>query len=211
MADCKKLIPTIIKWEAGVTGEGLTNEQLFEKARKTGYGNDPVDPGGPTMVGITLETYKAYCKAKKKPMPTIQDLKSISYAEWFDIFKTRFWDKMRADEINSQSIANLCVNTVWGSGAGYIKTIQGVVGVKGDGIVGPITLKAINENPHPADLFQRLWNRRKKFFEDIVARSVADYERKIGRKATERELLKYTKKRFLKGWLNRLNDFKYTD
>ena len=46
---------------------------------------------------------------------------------------------------------------------------------------------------------------------DIVARSVADYERKIGREATERELLKYTKKRFLKGWLNRLNDFKYED
>ena len=211
MADCTKLIPIIIKWEAGVTGEGLTNEELFEKARKKGYANDPADPGGPTMVGITLETFKAYRKSMKKPLPTVNDLKNISFAEWFAIYKTRFWDKMRADEIKNQSIANLCVNTVWGSGPGYIKTIQSVVGVKGDGIVGPITLKAINENPHPADLFQRLWNRRKKFFTDIVARSVADYERKIGREATERELLKYTKKRFLKGWLNRLNDFKYED
>lgn len=211
MADCNRLIPIIIKWEAGVTGEGLTNEQLFEKARKKGYGNDPVDTGGPTMVGITLETFKAYCKAKKKPEPTILDLKNISYAEWFDIFKTRFWDKIKADQIKSQSIANLCVNCIWGSGAGYIKTIQTVAGVKGDGIVGPITLKAINENPHPADLFQRMWNRRKQFFLDIVARSVADYERKLGRKSTHLEQLKHTKKRFLAGWLNRLNDFKYED
>jgi lysozyme family protein len=122
-----------------------------------------------------------------------------------------FWDKMQADRIENQSIANLCVNTIWGSGAGYIKTIQKVVGVNPDGIVGPITLKAINENPHPDYLFKRLWERRKKFFEDIVTRDVTAYERKLGRKATERELLKYTKKRFLKGWLNRLNDFQFEE
>lgn len=211
MANCEKLIPIIIKWETGVTGEGLTNEQLFEKAREKGYGNDPVDSGGHTIVGIILDTYKAYRKAMKKPVPTVEDLKRMTYEEWHDIFKKMFWDKMRADEIDNQSIANLCVNTIWGSGAGYIKTIQGVVGVKGDGVVGPITLKAINENPHPDYLFKRLWERRKKFFEDIVARDVAAYERKLGRKATERELLKHTKKRFLKGWLNRLNDFHYED
>lgn len=211
MAKVEKLVPIIIKWEAGVTGEGLTNEEMFDRATLTGYGNDPVDSGGATMIGVTLDTYKAYRKKKKKSVPTIKDLIAITYEEWLDILKTMFWDKMRADEINNQSIANLCVNTVWGSGAGYIKTIQGVVGVKCDGVVGPITIKAINENPHPDDLFKRLWNRRKKFFEDIVARDVAAYERKLGRKATERELLKYTKKRFLKGWLNRLNDFKYEE
>ena len=36
--------------------------------------------------------------------------------------------------------------------------------------------------------------------------AVAEYEKKIGRKATERELLKYTKKRFASGWMNRLFD-----
>lgn len=209
MAQVDKLIPTIIKWEAGVTGEGLTNEELFEKAREKGYANDPVDAGGATMIGVTLATYTAYRKRMKKPMPKVKDLKAITYEEWRDILKTMFWDKMKADDIAKQSIANLCVNTVWGSGAGYIKTIQGVLGVKQDGIVGNITLGKINGwNPQSA-LFDRLWARRKKFFEDIVARSVADYERKVGRKATEQELLRHTYKRFLKGWLNRLNDFKF--
>lgn len=216
MANIEKLVPIIIKWEAGVDplkeeNIGLTAEELFEKARPKGYGNDPVDSGGATMVGVTLATFKAYRKIKKKNTPSVKDLKAISYEEWIDILKSMFWDKMQADKINNQSIANLCVNTVWGSGAGYIKHIQGVLGVRQDGIVGPVTLGKINGwNPQSA-LFDKLWARRKKFFEDVVARSVADYERKVGRKATQTELYQYTKKKFLKGWLNRLNDFKFNE
>ena len=216
MANIEKLVPIIIKWEAGVDplkeeNIGLTAEELFEKARPKGYGNDPVDSGVATMVGVTLATFKAYRKIKKKNTPSVKDLKAISYEEWIDILKSMFWDKMQADKINNQSIANLCVNTVWGSGAGYIKHIQGVLGVRQDGIVGPVTLGKINGwNPQSA-LFDKLWARRKKFFEDVVARSVADYERKVGRKATQTELYQYTKKKFLKGWLNRLNDFKFNE
>lgn len=209
MADCRKLVPTIIRWEAGVTTTGLSNEEMFERAKRTGFANDPIDNGGATMIGITLDTFKSYRKKIGKKTPSVQDLKNITYEEWYDILKTMFWDKMKADQIDNQSIANLCVNTVWGSGAGYIKTIQGVLGVKADGIVGNITLGAINGYKPQKDLFQKLWKRREKFFYDIVARSVAAYEKKIGREATEVEKLRHTQKKFLKGWLNRLNSFKY--
>lgn len=103
MANVDKLIPTIIKWEAGVTGEGLTNEQLFEKAKVKGFANDPVDAGGATMIGITIGTYTTYRKAHHRPAPSVHDLKAISFAEWRDILKTMYWDKMKADDIN-----NLC-------------------------------------------------------------------------------------------------------
>lgn len=209
MADINKLIPIIIKWESGVTGSDLTNEELFQKARIKGFANDPADSGGATMVGITIKTFRKYRKMMHKPSPTVEELKNITYGEWSRILKVLFWDKMKADEIGNQSIANLCVNSVWGSGAGYIRTIQSVLGVKADGIVGPVTLGKINcWNPQSA-LFDKLWSRRKKFFEDIVAHSVSEYELKIGRKATESEKLINTKKRFLKGWMNRLNDFQY--
>ena len=209
MATVDKLIPTIIKWEAGTVGEGLTNETLFEKARRKGFANDPADTGGATMVGVTLDTFKAYRKRNGKRPPTVAELKNITYAEWRDILKTMYWDKMQADRIENQSIANHCVNSVWGSGAGYIKKIQEVCGVYPDGVVGDETLKSINENPHPDWLFRRLWDRRKKYFEDIVERSVKDYEKKLGRPATETEKMKYTKMRFIKGWMNRLNDFTF--
>lgn len=188
MAKVELLLPIILKWEGG-------------------FVNDPADSGGATNKGVTLNTYKAYCKANKLRTPTVKDLKAISDETVLAILKQFFWDKMQADHIDNQSIANLCVNTLWGSGTGYIKTIQGVLGVKQDGIVGAITLSKINGWDSQKDLFDSLWKRRKKFFEDIVASSVKSYERKIGRKATERELLRHTKKRFLKGWMNRLNDF----
>lgn len=211
MAKIEKLVKTIIKWEAGVNiVEGESNEDMFERARVKGYANDPVDSGGPTMVGITLDTYKAYSRKNGLPVPGIMDLKRISYFEWLDILKTMFWDKMKADDIKSQSIANLCVNTVWGSGPGYIKTIQKTAGCNPDGIVGPKTLECINSQD-PRVLFNKLWNRRKKFFDDIVKADVKRYEAKIGRPATEYEKKRYTKYRFINGWMNRLNDFQFTD
>lgn len=191
MAKVELLLPKILKWEGG-------------------FVNDPADSGGATNKGVTIATYKAYRKAHGMKPPTVADLKKITDAEVLAILKEFFWDKMRADEINNQSIAELCVQGIWGSGTSYIKVMQGVIGVKQDGSVGPVTLAAIN-SANQETLFKRLWERRKKFFEDIVANSVSAYERKIGRKATERELLKYTKKRFLRGWLNRLNDFQFSE
>ena len=163
------------------------------------------------MCGITIGAYKRYRQIKKKPVPTVNDLKNITLTEWLDILRTFYWDKMKADGINNQSIANLCVDNVWGSGTGYIKTIQGVLKVQQDGIVGPVTLAKLNGWKPQSDIFNRLWHRRRKFFIDIVDSSVEAYERKIGRKATESELMRYTKKRFLKGWLNRLNDFQFEE
>lgn len=211
MAKVEKLVKTVIKWEAGVKQiEGESNEDMFERARVNGYVNDPVDSGGPTMVGVTLDTYKAYSRKKGLPEPGILDLKRISYWEWLDILKTMFWDKVKADDIKSQSIANLCVNTVWGTGPSYIKVIQKTAGAYPDGIVGPKTLEAINSQD-PRVLFNKLWNRRKKFFDDIVKADVKRYEAKIGRPATEYEKKRYTKYRFINGWMNRLNDFQFED
>lgn len=191
MADILKLYPIIKKWEGG-------------------FVNDPADAGGATNRGVTLNTYKNYCKLKKKPVPTVNDLRNITEETVIDILRVYYWNPCKADEIKNQSIANLVVNSVWGSGLGYIKKVQEVAGVKPDGIVGAKTLAAIN-GADQRTLFSKLWNRRKKFFEDITANSIAAYEKKIGRKATETELMKHTNKRFLKGWLNRLNDFKFSE
>ena len=84
---------------------------------------------------------------------------------------------------------------------------QRLLGVVDDGIVGDKTLSAVNF-ADPDQLFDAIFKARVKFFNDITESSIKKYEKKIGRKATESELMKYTNKRFLKGWLNRLNDIK---
>ena len=67
----------------------------------------------------------------------------------------------------------------------------------------------IAENPQK--VFNDIFEIRKKFFNDIVTSSIVNYEKKLGRKATEKEIMKNTQKRFLNGWLNRLNDFKFKE
>lgn len=77
------------------------------------------------------------------------------------------------------------------------------MGVAVDGIVGAKTLAAVNA-ADPDVLFDRIYQARETFLRDITNQSIASYEKKINRKATNAELMKYTKKRFIKGWLNRL-------
>lgn len=188
MASIDKLIPFILKWEGG-------------------FVNDPTDRGGATNKGVTLATYEAYFKRKGYPRPTVEQLKNIPDAHWREIVKTMYWDKWHADDINSQKVANILVDWVWASGIHGIKKPQALLGVKADGIVGDKTLSAVNF-ADPEELFTAIYQERVKFINAIVARSVAAYEKKIGRKATEKELLKYTQKRFENGWLNRLLDIK---
>ena len=167
MADYKKLIPTVLKWEGG-------------------FANHPSDPGGATNSGVTLSTFRSvYGKDK-----TVQDLKNMTMEQWEYIFKTRFWDRWKADDIDNQAIANLLVEWLWASGVYGIKYPQEVLRVKTDGIVGLKTLAAINYYPNKKELFDKLWNRRKKHFEDIVRNRPQS-------------------KVFLKGWLRRLSDFKW--
>ena len=188
MASIDKLIPFILKWEGG-------------------FVNDPTDRGGATNKGVTIATYEAYCRQKGLPRPTVEQLKNIPDAHWRDIIKTMFWDKWHADDIHSQKVANILVDWVWLSGVHGIKKPQALLGVKADGIVGNKTLSAVNF-ADPEELFAALYMERVKFINAIVARSVAAYEKKIGRPATEKELLKHTQKRFAKGWLNRLAEIK---
>lgn len=165
MADFIKMIPYICHFEAGVPVSYLngTAESIFAQARKTGFANDPDDKGGYTMVGVTLETYKAYCRKKGYPVPTPQRLRDIPFAQWVEILKGMFWDKMKADRIKSQGIANMCVDWLWISGTGRVKNIQKILGVKQDGIVGDNTIAAIN-SANTRELFTKLYNAREKFY-----------------------------------------------
>ena len=157
-----------------------------------GFVNHPNDKGGATNKGITIGTFRHYRKLKGLPQPSVEELKNISNEEWMDILKTLYWDKWTADQINNQSIANFLVDWVWASGVYGIKYPQQVLGVASDGIVGIRTLTAVNEYPNQRELFQKLWDRRKQHFESIVQR---DPSQKV----------------FLKGWMNRLNDYKFEE
>ena len=189
MARVESIVPFILKWETGTTGIGLTNEQLFEKAKLKGFANDPDDLGGATMCGVTLATFTDYCRRKGYPRPTIVRLKAIKYKEWLEILKTMFWDKWKADQINDESVALILVDWVWGSGKYGITIPQKAIGVTADGIVGPKTIAAVNAKD-PKQLF------------DLIRKERLAYIERICRSRP-------TNLKYKRGWLNRLNDIKF--
>lgn len=173
MAKVELLAPLIFKWEGG-------------------WSDHPSDKGGKTNMGITLATWKS-CGYDKNGDFVVdeKDLKLATKEDVVNILRKYYWNRWQADLINNQSVANLLVGWVWGSGIHGIKIPQRILGVVVDGLVGAKTIAAVN-SANQKELFQKLWNAKKKFFEDIC---VANPSQKV----------------FLKGWLNRLNDYKYSE
>ena len=173
MANVDKLVPHILKWE----GE---------------YVNDPDDLGGATNMGVTLTTYKAYCRRKGYPVPTQERLENLSKEEFTEILKTMYWDACKADNIESQSVANSIVDWAWNSGTSTaVKEVQRTLGVAADGIIGNITLAAINSHS-PLPLFGKIKQARIAYIERICAARPANLK-------------------FYKGWMNRINDIYFDD
>lgn len=173
MANVKFLLPFILKWEGG-------------------FVNDPLDKGGATNKGVTIATWKrcGYDKDGDGDID-VNDLKLLTEADVLNrVLKPHYWDRWQADRINSQAVANILVDWVWGSGVHGIKLPQRLLGLKDDGIVGPLTLAAVN-NADPRKLFEDIKKEREAFLYRIVERDPSQ-------------------KRFIKGWLNRLNSINYS-
>ena len=173
MADFEKMIPFILHFAAGVYGKNgyqleLPLEEQFIIAKRTGWSDDRDDPGGATMIDVTLSTYSHYRISKGLKYPTKDDLRNICFEEWKTILKTMYWDKWQGDYIENQGIANLLVDWIWASGYGVVKKAQKIIGVKNDGMVGIKTLSAIN-NVDSNELFKTLFAARKEYYRKCSA------------------------------------------
>lgn len=143
MAEYKKLVPFVLKWEGG-------------------FVNDKNDLGGCTNKGVTLATFQSYYGKGK----TATDLKNITDEQWNTIFKKGFWDKWKADDITDQNVANILVDWYWCSGNYGIKIPQRVLGVTVDGVIGSKSIAAVNAKDGKA-LFKQLKQERLDFIDRI--------------------------------------------
>ena len=184
MGNVEKYAKWVLKWEGG-------------------YVNDPNDAGGETNKGITIATWKSAgydCSQKIAQVTTksgkvyenvTKSLYEMTDEQFTKILKTKYWDYWKADKIVSQSVAEMLVQWMWGSGIVGVKEAQKVLGVVPNGVVCCKTLEAVNGR-NSKELWDTLKKAREQFFRDLVVKRPAN-------------------KKFLQGWLNRLNDMKFEE
>lgn len=110
----------------------------FEKAleivlsHEGGYVNDPKDPGGETNFGIS-----------KRAHPDL-DIKRLTRDQAAAIYRRDYWDRCRCGSFDT-AVAIIVFDTAVNMGRAFaITTLQHVVGVSPDGIVGNQTIQAVN-------------------------------------------------------------------
>lgn len=149
------------------------------------YVDNPADPGGATMKGITLDNYRIF---KKNSHLTANDLKNISDADVHDIYLSNFWNPARCSDLPSgidYCVFDFAINAGVGRS---IKTIQKCVGADIDGVLGSITIGLIGQ-ADPVMLINQFSNEKEAYYQNIVAN-------KPGLSV------------FLKGWFNRIDQVK---
>jgi len=98
------------------------------------FTSDPNDRGGDTKFGISQRAY-----------PEL-DIKSLTEKAAKEIYKRDYWDKVKADQINSQQVAENIFDTAVNMGVRTASLMaQEVLDIKpADGIIGPQSLEHIN-------------------------------------------------------------------
>lgn len=97
-------------------------------AHEGGYTNHPSDPGGPTNFGITLADYRKSIK----PDATAADVRSMSVDQAKAVYRKRYWDAQRCDELPAgvdYSIFDYGVNSGIGRSG---KVLRRVIGLPDD-------------------------------------------------------------------------------
>jgi len=98
-----------------------------------GYVFHPKDPGGETNFGISKRSY-----------PTL-DIKNLTIKDAVAIYKKDFWDALQIDALPF-SLRLVVFDAAVNQGPGAaIGMLQGILGVKVDGVLGPVTLSKLNQ------------------------------------------------------------------
>jgi len=159
----------------------------FEKALKRilkhegGYVNDPLDSGGMTNLGVTKRVWEEFVG---HPVSEA-DMRALTPEIIAPMYKMKYWNSSYC-EVLPKGLDYVVFDFAVNAGTGRsVKTLQQAIGCVADGVIGPKTMAAIND-AEPKDLIAKS-DARADFYQGIVAR-------------------KPDQARFIKGWLNRVED-----
>jgi len=112
-------------------------------ASEGGWSEHPSDPGGATMKGITLGTFKQWRGTRHL---TKLDLQQISDVEVRAIYRVRYWNEVEGDLLPhgiDHFVMDMGVNAGTRRSAIFLQRAAGMDIAQQDGAIGPRTLAAV--------------------------------------------------------------------
>lgn len=129
-----------------------------------GLSDNPKDPGGRTMKGVTQKTYDAY---RSNHGLVSRDVVLISDAELADIYRNDYWNKVAGDKLPvglGLAVFDFAVN----SGPGRaVDELQALLSITADGILGNQTLDAVLKTESAEALIEDYSTARLKFLKSL--------------------------------------------
>lgn len=122
---------------------------LLEAEGGSKYTNHPMDRGGPTKWGVTIQRLRLW---RRDNNLTSGDVKALEKDEAIKIYKADYWDANNCDKIEYQIVAkclfNIGVNMGPKTGAKLLQKACNIQGgsLKVDGDIGSKTLSEIKEH-----------------------------------------------------------------
>lgn len=148
------------------------------------YTNNPVDMGGPTKYGITLATLARFRRRKVTP----EEVEALTEQEARAVYRELYINLPNFNKITNEPLAELLIDSGVQHGAERAtRWLQEVLGVKQDGVLGPITQGEAN-TADPAGLYRQILAIRCRFYGRIIERN-------------------HSQATFAAGWANRLAEF----
>ncbi|UVK37628.1 hypothetical protein LHFGNBLO_004691 [Mesorhizobium sp. AR10] len=108
-----------------------------------GWSDNPADPGGATMKGVTLANFRRYVKANAAKA----ELRKITDEQVATVYRRFYWDAVAGAELPDgvdYAVFDFAVNSGPGRAAKYL---QAAIGAVQDGRIGPATLQAARARP----------------------------------------------------------------
>ena len=127
-----------------------------------GYVDHPKDPGGATNLGCTKKVWEEWVGHEV----TKDDIKALTIADVSPLYKQRYWDKCRGDDLPRGvdfAVFDLAINSGVGRAS---KLLQRAVGVAADGAIGPATLAAVAD-ANPRELATKICELRLAFLQAL--------------------------------------------
>lgn len=115
-----------------------------------GFVNHPRDPGGATNRGVTQRVYDAW---RDRNGVERRSVRFLTGPEHDAIYLRQYWLPVRGDELPSGLDATVFDFAVNSGVSRAVKTLQRALGVTADGIIGEVTLAAIQRTVRADNLF----------------------------------------------------------